>query len=105
MSLFLLLFLHQDNLHDLYNSAKIASGIGIDYFSIKPVFNWGGGANKDRIDPNNLTNDELEPIVANVKNDFENSSFAVFYRPFQIDSIKRYSAEELYQAEKIVMQK
>ena len=80
---------HQENIHDLYNSAQIAHDIGADYFSIKPVFNWGGGANKERIDPNNLTNADLQPIVSRIRNDFENPNFTIFYRPFQIDSVQQ----------------
>ena len=78
---------HQDNLEDLYNCGRIASEIGVDYLSVKPVFNWGGGANRERIEPNRLTNDDLAPAVQRLRQDFERAGFRVFYRPFQIDSI------------------
>jgi MoaA/NifB/PqqE/SkfB family radical SAM enzyme len=80
---------HQDNLEDLHNCAKVVSEIGVDYLSVKPVFNWGGGANKDRIDPNDLTNSELEPVVGRIRSEFESSKFKVYYRPFQIESIQQ----------------
>lgn len=78
---------HHLNLDDLYNCAKISAGIGVDYLSVKPVFNWGGGANADRIERNTLTALELAPEVARIQKDFESSEFKIFYRPFQIDSV------------------
>ena len=32
---------HQENINDIENSVKIAKDIGVDYFSIKPVFDRG----------------------------------------------------------------
>jgi len=78
---------HHLNLHDLYNSAKIVSGIGVDYFSVKPVFNWGGGANPDRIERNTLTYESLTPEVNRARADFENRDFKILYRPHQVDSV------------------
>ncbi len=78
---------HQDNLDDLYACAKLAGEIGVDYLSVKPVFNWGGGANAERIAPNRLTNDDLTPEVARLKKDFERGDFKILYRPFQIESV------------------
>ena len=80
---------HQDNLSDLHRCAGVASRIGADYLSVKPVFNWGGGANQARIDPNRLSNDDIEPEVIRARNDFESPDFKIFYRPFQIDSVAK----------------
>ena len=73
---------HHKNIDDLYNSAKIASEIGVDYFSIKPVFNRGGVGEK--IEKNNLTYDDITPITKKIKDDLEKDDFQIFYRPYQI---------------------
>ena len=78
---------HHRNLHDLYNCAKIVGGVGVDYLSVKPVFNWGGGADPDRIERNALTYETLTPEVNRARADFENREFKILYRPYQIDSI------------------
>ena len=78
---------HHLNLHDLYNSARIVSEIGVDYFSVKPVFNWGGGANPDRIERNTLTYESLTPEVNRARADFENQNFKIMYRPHQVESV------------------
>ena len=78
---------HHLNLHDLYNSARIVSEIGVDYISVKPVFNWGGGANPDRIERNTLTYESLTPEVNRARADFENQNFKIMYRPPQVESV------------------
>lgn len=73
---------HHENLDDLYNSAQISHKIEADYFSIKPVFNRGSVGEK--IEKNNLTYNDITPVVNKIKTDFENKDFGVFYRPSQI---------------------
>ncbi len=78
---------HHKNLDDLYNSAKISCEINADYFSIKPVFNRGGVG--ENIEKNNLTYNDITPIVQEIKKDFQTDDFEVFYRPHQILSHER----------------
>ncbi len=78
---------HHRNIHDLYNGARIVSEAGVDYFSVKPVFNWGGGADPDRIERNELTFVSLTPEVNRARADFESRDFKILYRPHQIDSV------------------
>jgi len=73
---------HHKNLDDLYNSAKISFEIKADYFSIKPVFNRGGVG--ENIEKNNLTYDDITPIVDKIKSEISSDDFSVFYRPHQI---------------------
>jgi len=80
---------HHKNIDDLYNSAKISSEIKADYFSIKPVFNRGGVG--ENIEKNNLTYNEITPIVEKIKKDFLSDSFKIFYRPHQILSHEQES--------------
>jgi|ETNmetMinimDraft_4_1059912.scaffolds.fasta_scaffold63001_2 MoaA/NifB/PqqE/SkfB family radical SAM enzyme len=78
---------HQDNIRSLYRCAEIISDIGVDYLSVKPVFNWGGGANEDRIARNNLEHSDLAAEIIRIRKDFERDGFDIHYRPFQIESI------------------
>lgn len=73
---------HHKNLEDLYRSAHISKDINADYFSIKPVFNRGGVG--ENIEKNNLTYNDITPIAEDIKKDFQNDDFQVFYRPHQI---------------------
>jgi len=75
---------HHLNMHDLPASAKMASEIGVDYFSVKPVFNRGSVG--ERIEKNNLTFDELTPMVAEIRRQYESPDFKIYYRPHQIMS-------------------
>ena len=77
---------HQINLSDLYKSVRLARDIGVDYFSIKPVFNRGAIGLK--LEKNKLTYEDLAPIVAKAKENFEVDGFQIFFRPFQILSNK-----------------
>ncbi|WP_420404970.1 radical SAM protein [Nisaea sp.] len=73
---------HHHNLSDLYKAAGNAAEIGADYFSVKPVFNRGSVG--ERIDKNNLTYEDITPIVAKARQDFESRGFTIYYRPHQI---------------------
>jgi len=75
---------HHKNISDLYNCAKQCSEIGVDYLSVKPVFNRGSVG--ERIEKNALTEGDMNQIVKRVRTDFENDRFKVYYRPFQIQS-------------------
>ena len=48
---------HQHNINDLENAIKIAVDSGVQYLSIKPVFDRGSV--RDKIEKNNLTKDDL----------------------------------------------
>ncbi len=73
---------HHENIDDLYASARISKEIGADYFSVKPVFNRGGVG--ENIEKNNLTFNDITPVVEKIKEQFLSNSFDVFYRPHQI---------------------
>lgn len=75
---------HHENVSDLYQAMKNAAEIGVDYFSVKPVFNRGSVG--ERIEKNRLTFEELTPLVAKARQDFESRTFSVYYRPHQIMS-------------------
>lgn len=75
---------HHRNVDDLYTAARLAREIGVDYFSIKPVFNRGSVG--ERIEKNELTSERLAPIAARIRHDLEAPDFAVHYRSFQIMS-------------------
>ncbi|MEC7488690.1 MAG: radical SAM protein [Pseudomonadota bacterium] len=73
---------HHENLDDLYRGAKAARDAGADYFSIKPVYNRGSVGLK--VAKNNLTDEDLAPVVHEVRKDLENREFKVYFRPHQI---------------------
>lgn len=73
---------HHENVDDLFSSVRLCREIGVDYFSVKPVFSRG--AVGERIEKNRLTFEDLTPIVADIRRDIESRDFAVYYRPFQI---------------------
>jgi MoaA/NifB/PqqE/SkfB family radical SAM enzyme len=73
---------HHRNLSDLLPSAVLAADIGIDYFSIKPVFNRGSVG--ERIDKNRLTVADLTPVVAQVRQATEGGGLQIYYRPHQV---------------------
>jgi MoaA/NifB/PqqE/SkfB family radical SAM enzyme len=73
---------HHQNLDDMYRSAEISKEIGVDYFSIKPVFNRGSVG--ERVEKNRLTYNDITPIANKIKNDFKDKHFEVFYRPYQV---------------------
>lgn len=73
---------HHENIADMAASARLARDIGVDYFSVKPVFNLG--AVGFRIDKNRLTDSELDRAVADIRHALEAPGFQVHYKPFQI---------------------
>lgn len=75
---------HHLNLSDLLVSAARAASIGVDYFSVKPVFNRGSVG--ERIEKNQLTYEDLAPVVAQARKEYERPDFKIFFRPFQIQS-------------------
>lgn len=75
---------HHQNLSDLHESARQCAEIGVDYFSIKPVFNRGSVG--ERIEKNELTLEELMPVANEIKAEFEREDFEIHFRPFQIKS-------------------
>jgi len=85
---------HHENVEDMYRSAKLASDIGVDYFSVKPVFSRGGvGVN---IEPNNLTHVELDPLCATITDDLQSDKFQIFYRPYQVLSHEQGKTTHTY---------
>lgn len=72
---------HQHNIGDLENCAKICSDIGVDYLSIKPVFDRGSV--KDKIEKNSLLKEDYDRAYENVQK-YENENFRIFYRPQQV---------------------
>jgi MoaA/NifB/PqqE/SkfB family radical SAM enzyme len=75
---------HQENVDNLYAAASLASKIGIDYFSVKPVFNRGSVG--ERIEKNNLTLKDLAPIVADIRREFEATGIKIYFRPHQVQA-------------------
>ncbi len=75
---------HHKNLGDLRKSAHLAKELGVEYFSIKPVFNRGSVG--ERIEKNALNYDDLSPLVFELKKELESSNFKIFFRPHQIKS-------------------
>lgn len=73
---------HHQNLSDLYEAAREAAEMGVDYLSVKPVFNRGSVG--ERIEKNQLTFEALNPVVAKIRQDFESRTFTIYCRPHQI---------------------
>ena len=71
---------HQRNINDLEQCAKICSEIGVDYLSIKPVFDRGSV--KDKIEKNSLTLEQYEAGYAKALA-YENEHFKIYFRPQQ----------------------
>ena len=74
---------HQRNLHDLKNCVKICKDIGVDYLSIKPVFDRGSV--NEKIERNTLTKLEIKDEVISLKR-YENDCFKIFFREHQFES-------------------
>ena len=72
---------HQHNIHGLEDCARICADIGVDYLSIKPVFDRG--TVKDKIEKNSLAKEDYDRAYDKVT-PFENENFKVFYRPQQV---------------------
>ena len=74
---------HQRNFHDLKNCVKICKDIGVDYVSVKPVFDRGSV--HEKIEKNTLTKEIIDDEVVNIKK-FEDNFFKIFYREHQFES-------------------
>lgn len=72
---------HHENVADLAASCQQAAALGVDYFSVKPVFNRGSVG--EMIDKNRLTLAELGPAVAALRQ-YETAQFKIYFRPEQI---------------------
>ncbi len=76
---------HQRNISDLERCIHICSEIGIDYISVKPVFDRGSV--NEKIEKNNLNPNEVSNIVEKLRR-YESDSFKIFFREFQFESEK-----------------
>ncbi len=74
---------HQRNISDLKNCVAICKDIGVDYLSIKPVFDRGSV--NEKIEKNSLTKHQIEDEVMNLKK-LEDSHFKIFFREHQFES-------------------
>ena len=74
---------HQDNIEELELAVKIARDIGVNYLSVKPVFDRG--TVKDKIARNSLTKKDFDEAVGNLSK-YRDETFKIFYRPQQIIS-------------------
>jgi len=74
---------HQDNIDDLENAVILAKELGIEYLSIKPVFDRG--TVRDKIAKNSLKQEDLDKAYNNLKK-YNDENFKIFYRPYQIIS-------------------
>ena len=73
---------HHLNIKDLRPSVLASKELGVDYFSIKPVFNRGSVGL--RIPKNQLTEADLSPLAMEIQQEFSSPGFTVYYRPHQI---------------------
>ena len=74
---------NQYNIEEIEQCVKICVDIGIDYLSIKPVFNRG--TVMDKIDKNTLEKKDFDEVYNKVK-DYQSENFKIYYRPHQIIS-------------------
>lgn len=76
---------NQLNIHELKSTALLMKSMGIDYFSVKPIYNIGAvGCNGPC---NELRQSKLEDLILEVK-ELEDDTFQVIYRPHQIEQIE-----------------
>ena len=74
---------HQENIKEIKKSVELVRDIGVDYFSIKPVFDRGSV--NEKISKTNLTKDDLDKAFSSVSKYISNE-FKIFYKPQQIIS-------------------
>ena len=74
---------HQRNFDDLKNCAKICKDIGVDYLSVKPVFDRGSV--HEKIEKNTLTKLQIDDEVKNIR-ELESTNFKIFFREHQFES-------------------
>ncbi len=75
---------HHENIHDMENSVRDALEAGVDYFSVKPVFNRGSVG--ERIEKNRLTTTDTTPLVMDLRKKYQDQNFEIFYRPYQVEA-------------------
>lgn len=86
---------HQRNVEDINSCAKICSAIGVDYLSIKPVFDRGSVGTK--IEKNTLSPTALREYV-NFAKQWETESFKILFREHQIEA--EYAEQNLLNYDK-----
>ena len=74
---------HQENIHEIKKSVELVKDIGVDYFSIKPVFDRGSV--NEKIPKTNLTKSDFDRAFDSVSKHI-NEDFKIFYKPHQIIS-------------------
>ncbi len=74
---------HQRNVYDLEKCIVICKDIGVDYVSVKPVFDRGSV--NEKIEKNSLKPKDVSKIVEKLRK-YENESFKIFFREFQFES-------------------
>lgn len=75
---------HHENISDIEECARQCAEIGVDYLSIKPVFNRGSVG--ERIEKNNLTLPDISPVVEKVRQQYQNTNFQIHFRPHQVEA-------------------
>ena len=79
---------HQDNIDELELAVKIAREIGVDYLSVKPVFDRG--TVKDKIARNSLTKKDFDDAVGKLSK-YRDENFKIFYS----NNIRKYGAKSI----------
>ncbi len=74
---------HQKNIDDLKNCAEICKDIGVDYLSVKPVFDRGSV--HEKIEKNKITKLEINQKILDLKK-LESESFKILFREHQFES-------------------
>jgi MoaA/NifB/PqqE/SkfB family radical SAM enzyme len=74
--------LHQATLSKMPEAAKLTKKIGLDYFSIKPIYNRG--AVGKTIEKNNLTSDLIKHQLDETLS-IADETFDVYYKPYQFE--------------------
>ncbi len=74
---------HQQNIHEIKKSVELVKDIGVDYFSIKPVFDRGSV--NEKIPKTNLTKSDFDRAFDSVSKHID-KDFKIFYKPQQIIS-------------------
>lgn len=74
---------HQQNIFEIKECVKICKDIGVDYLSIKPVFDRG--VVRDKIEKNNLKKENYDKVFDSVRQ-HETKDFKIYYRPQQVIS-------------------
>ena len=74
---------HQRNIFDLEKCVKISKDIGVDYVSVKPVFDRGSV--HEKIEKNSLNAQKVSKIIDKLRK-YESNSFKIFFREHQFES-------------------